>query len=61
MAINGALGGLVSITAGCAYVEPLSALFIGAVAGGLIIVAVPLFDKLRADDPVGAIVVHGVC
>ena len=61
MAINGALGGLVAITAGCAYVEPLSALFIGAVAGGLIIVAVPLFDKLRADDPVGAIVVHGVC
>ena len=61
MAINGALGGLVAITAGCAFVTPLSALFIGTVAGGLIIGAVPFFDRLHADDPVGAIAVHGVC
>ena len=61
MAINGALGGLVAITAGCAYVEPVSSLVIGAIAGVLIMVAVPLFDKLHADDPVGAIAVHGVC
>ena len=61
MAINGALGGLVAITAGCAFVTPLSAIFIGAVSGGLIIAAVPFFDQLHADDPVGAIAVHGVC
>lgn len=61
MAINGALGGLVAITAGCAYVEPVSALAIGMIAGLLIVFAVPLFDRLRADDPVGAIAVHGVC
>ena len=61
MAINGALGGLVAITAGCAYVEPISSIVIGAIAGVLIIAAVPFFDSLRADDPVGAIAVHGVC
>lgn len=61
MAINGALGGLVAITAGCAYVEPISALIIGTIAGILIVLAVPLIDRLRADDPVGAIAVHGVC
>ncbi|MDR3563825.1 MAG: ammonium transporter [Negativicutes bacterium] len=61
MTINGALGGLVAITAGCAYVEPISALVIGGIAGILIVYAVPFFDKLRADDPVGAIAVHGVC
>lgn len=61
MAINGALGGLVAITAGCAFVGPVSALFIGAIAGGLIMAAVPFFDRLQADDPVGAIAVHGVC
>ena len=61
MAINGALGGLVAITAGCAYVEPISSMVIGAIAGVLIIAAVPFFDSLRADDPVGAIAVHGVC
>jgi Amt family ammonium transporter len=61
MAINGALGGLVAITAGCAFIGPLSSLFVGAVAGVLIIIAVPLFDYFHADDPVGAIAVHGVC
>lgn len=61
MAINGALGGLVAITAGCAFVEPVSAVVIGGIAGMLVVFAVPLFDRLRADDPVGAIAVHGVC
>ena len=61
MAINGALGGLVAITAGCAFVMPVSSLLIGAAAGALIIWAVPFFDRIHADDPVGAIAVHGVC
>lgn len=61
MTINGALGGLAAITAGCAYVEPVSAMVIGGVAGVLIVFAVPFFDSIRADDPVGAIAVHGVC
>jgi Amt family ammonium transporter len=61
MAINGALGGLVAITAGCAFVEPVSAIVIGAFAGMLVVFAVPFFDSIRADDPVGAIAVHGVC
>ena len=61
MGINGSLGGLVAITAGCAYVEPISSLIIGAIAGMLIVIAVPFFYRMKADDPVGAIAVHGVC
>lgn len=61
MAINGALGGLVAITAGCAAVNSISALVIGVIAGVLIVLAVPFFDRFKADDPVGAISVHGVC
>lgn len=61
MAINGALGGLVAITAGCAYVEPVSSIVIGLIAGVLIVLAVTVLDRLKADDPVGAIAVHGVC
>lgn len=61
MAINGALGGLVAITAGCAFVAPIHAILIGLVAGVLIVLAVPFFDRLQYDDPVGAIAVHGVC
>lgn len=61
MAINGALGGLVAITAGCAYVEPISAVVTGAIAGILVVLAVSFFDAIKADDPVGAIAVHGVC
>lgn len=60
MAANGALAGLVSITAGCAFVSPISALFMGAVGGILVVLAVEFFDKIKADDPVGAIAVHGV-
>jgi len=60
MAMNGALAGLVAMTAGCAFVSPVSAVFIGGVAGVLVVVAVSFFDRLKADDPVGAIAVHGV-
>ena len=62
MTLNGALAGLVGITAGCAYVDALGALFIGLTAGILVIIAIEFIDtKLRIDDPVGAIAVHGVC
>jgi len=61
MSLNGALAGLVGITAGCANVTPGSAIIIGAVAGVLVVFSVLFFDKIRIDDPVGAISVHGVC
>ncbi len=62
MALNGALGGLVAITAGCAVVSSSSAVIIGIIAGIVVVFAVEFFDKvLRVDDPVGAISVHGVC
>lgn len=61
MALNGALAGLVAITAPCATVTPLSAVLIGAVAGVLVVYSVDLFERLRVDDPVGAISVHGMC
>jgi len=62
MVLNGALAGLVGITAGCAVVSPLSAIIIGFIAGIIVVISVDLFDKkFRIDDPVGAISVHGVC
>jgi len=61
MSLNGALAGLVGITAGCANVTPGSAVIIGAVAGILVVFSVVFFDKLKIDDPVGAVSVHGVC
>jgi Amt family ammonium transporter len=61
MACNGLLGGLVSITASCAFVSPPAAVLIGAVAGALVVWAViSLERRWRIDDPVGAIAVHGV-
>ena len=60
MVINGILAGLVSITAGCNVVGPLSAIFIGFIAGILVDLAVLFFDKMKVDDPVGAVAVHGV-
>ncbi len=60
MSLNGALAGLVAITAGCANVTPLSAVIIGAIAGIIVVFAVFFFDKIKVDDPVGAISVHGV-
>jgi len=58
MALNGALAGLVSITAEPLTPSPMWAIFIGAVGGGIVVVAVPMLDKLRIDDVVGAIPVH---
>jgi ammonium transporter, Amt family len=58
MIINGALAGLVAITAPCAFVSVSSSLIIGAIAGVLVVVAVLFFDRIRVDDPVGAISVH---
>ncbi len=61
MALNGALAGLVGITANCDRVSQTEAIAIGAVAGILVFGSVLLLDKLRIDDPVGAFPVHGVC
>jgi Amt family ammonium transporter len=62
MACNGFLGGLVAITASCAFVAPPAAALIGVVAGLLVALTVGAFERrLRIDDPVGAISVHGVC
>ena len=62
MTLNGALGGLVGITAGCSNINAIGAMIIGAVAGILIVLAVEFIDlKLHIDDPVGAVAVHGVC
>lgn len=61
MTLNGALAGLVGITAGCANVAPSSAVLIGGLAGGLVVFSVLFFDRLKVDDPVGAVSVHGVC
>jgi Amt family ammonium transporter len=59
MSLNGALAGLVAITAGCSDVDALSSLIIGSVAGILVVVAAEFIDKyLHVDDPVGAIAVH---
>jgi Amt family ammonium transporter len=58
MTINGCLAGLVAITAPCAYVSVNSSLIIGGVAGVLVVFAVLFFDKLKIDDPVGALAVH---
>lgn len=60
MAMNGALAGLVAITASCAFVEPWAAILIGAVGGVLVVLGVVLLDKMRIDDPVGAVPVHGL-
>lgn len=60
MMINGVLAGLVAITAGCNVVEADAAILIGFIAGILVDVAVLYVDKIKIDDPVGAIAVHGV-
>ncbi len=62
MILNGALAGLVGITAGADCVTPMEAILIGAIAGVIVVFAVLLIDqKLRIDDPVGAISVHLLC
>ena len=60
MAMNGALAGLVAITAGCAFVDPWASIAIGAIGGILVVVGVVVLDKLKIDDPVGAFPVHGI-
>ena len=60
MALNGALAGLVAITAEPLAPTPIGATLIGAVGGLIVIVSIVALDKLRIDDPVGAISVHGV-
>ena len=61
MFLNGILGGLVGITAGADVMTPTSSIIIGAVAGILIVFAVSFIDRLKLDDPVGAIAVHLIC
>lgn len=62
MTLNGALAGLVGITAGCAVVDNYGALAIGAISGFVVLFAIELIDKvIKVDDPVGAVSVHGVC
>jgi Amt family ammonium transporter len=62
MSLNGALAGLVGITAGCWVLSPAAAVLVGAVAGVIVILSIEFFDKiLHIDDPVGAVSVHGIC
>lgn len=61
MILNGALAGLVAITADPASPSPLAASIIGAVAGVIVVYSIITFDKIKVDDPVGALSVHGVC
>jgi Amt family ammonium transporter len=61
MVLNGILAGLVGITAGADQMQPLSACIIGFIAGIIVVFSVLLFDKIKLDDPVGALSVHLVC
>jgi Amt family ammonium transporter len=61
MAANGLLAGLVSITAPVGAVETWAAVLIGAIGGAIVVFSVRMFDRVKVDDPVGAISVHGVC
>ena len=61
MALNGILAGLVGITAGADSLTPGAAILVGLIAGILVFFSIIFFDKIKIDDPVGAISVHGVC
>jgi Amt family ammonium transporter len=61
MGLNGMLAGLVGITAGADVISPWFSVLVGAIAGLIVVFSVMFFDKIRIDDPVGAISVHGVC
>ena len=61
MFMNGVLGGLVGITAGADQMSPIDAIFIGTIAGVIIVFGISFIDKLKLDDPVGAIAVHLIC
>ena len=58
---NGVLAGLVGITAGCGTMNVMGSLITGGIAGFIVVFSVVFFDRIRIDDPVGAISVHGVC
>jgi len=61
MFLNGILGGLVGITAGADLMSPLEAIIIGLLAGVIIVLGIAFIDKLKLDDPVGAVTVHLIC
>lgn len=62
MTLNGVLAGLVGVTAGCAAVSPMGAFWIGLICGIAVVFSIEFIDKkLKIDDPVGAVSVHGVC
>ena len=61
MFMNGVLGGLVGITAGADQMGPMDAILIGIIAGVIIVLGISLIDKLKLDDPVGAVAVHLIC
>ena len=61
MTLNGALAGLVGITAGCANVNNLGAVLIGLVSGALVVYSINFLEKKGFDDAVGAVSVHGIC
>ena len=61
LALNGALGGLVAISAACSSTTPAAAVVIGAVAGVVVVAGVRFLDRVQVDDPVGAVSVHGFC
>jgi Amt family ammonium transporter len=61
MAANGMLAGLVAITAPCAFVNPVGAVILGAIAGVLVVISIVNVEKMGIDDPVGAVSVHGTC
>ena len=61
MFMNGVLGGLVGITAGADQMGPMDAILIGIIAGIIIVLGISLVDKLKLDDPVGAVAVHLIC
>jgi Amt family ammonium transporter len=61
MTMNGALAGLVAITAPCAYVDPWAAIVIGIIGGIIVVMGAFFLDKIHVDDPVGAVPVHGLC
>ncbi len=61
MILNGSLAGLVGITAGADVISPMNAIYVGLISGMLVVFSIIFFDKIKIDDPVGAISVHLVC
>jgi len=61
MALNGILAGLVGITAGADVISPWFSVVVGLISGALVVCSVLFFDKIKIDDPVGAVSVHGIC